>query len=163
MRLWALPGGVGRLAAPCLTHTVPGTPDGLPVLSVPCRRLLPGTGPCLARPQALTLTAVRKDDKADLSLRSVYNYGNYGFTAIFNTSDKVNVTATIDKVGGQAGRKQRRHSRGCGSLLACCQLDPAHTGAGQAACWVKCCCNTLAQGCRALWQTGQLWPARPLS
>jgi hypothetical protein len=41
---------------------------------------------------------VRKDDKADLSLRSVYNYGNYGFTAIFNTSDKVNVTATIDKV-----------------------------------------------------------------
>lgn len=47
---------------------------------------------------ALTLTAVRKDDKADLSLRSVYNYGNYGFTAIFNTSDKVNVTATIDKV-----------------------------------------------------------------
>lgn len=49
--------------------------------------------------QALTLTAVRKDDKADLSLRSVYNYGNYGFTAIFNTSDKVNVTATIDKVG----------------------------------------------------------------
>lgn len=48
--------------------------------------------------QALTLTAVRKDDKADLSLRSVYNYGNYGFTAIFNTSDKVNVTATIDKV-----------------------------------------------------------------
>jgi hypothetical protein len=48
--------------------------------------------------QALTLTAVRKDDKADLSLRSVYNYGNYGVTAIFNTSDKVNVTATIDKV-----------------------------------------------------------------
>jgi hypothetical protein len=41
---------------------------------------------------------VRKDDKADLSLRSVYNYGNYGFTAVFNTSDKVNVTATIDKV-----------------------------------------------------------------
>lgn len=41
---------------------------------------------------------MRKDDKADLSLRSVYNYGNYGFTAIFNTSDKVNVTATIDKV-----------------------------------------------------------------
>jgi hypothetical protein len=52
----------------------------------------------LLRVQALTLTAVRKDDKADLSLRSVYNYGNYGFTAIFNTSDKVNVTATIDKV-----------------------------------------------------------------
>lgn len=48
--------------------------------------------------QALTLTAVRKDDKADLSLRSVYNYGNYGVTAVFNTSDKVNVTATIDKV-----------------------------------------------------------------
>jgi hypothetical protein len=48
--------------------------------------------------QALTLTAVRKDDKADLSLRLVYNYGNYGVTAIFNTSDKVNVTATIDKV-----------------------------------------------------------------
>jgi hypothetical protein len=46
----------------------------------------------------LTLSAVRKDDKADLSLRSVYNYGNYGFTAVFNTSDKVNVTATIDKV-----------------------------------------------------------------
>lgn len=64
--------------------------------------------------QALTLTAVRKDDKADLSLRSVYNYGNYGFTAIFNTSDKVNVTATIDKVclfwGGVVGWRsgQRR-------------------------------------------------------
>lgn len=42
---------------------------------------------------------MRKDEKADLSLRSVYNYGNYGFTAVFNTSDKVNVTATIDKVG----------------------------------------------------------------
>jgi voltage-dependent anion channel protein 2 len=46
----------------------------------------------------LTLAAIRKDDKADLSLRSVYNYGNYGLTAIFNTSDKVNVLATIDKV-----------------------------------------------------------------
>jgi hypothetical protein len=53
--------------------------------------------------QALTLTAVRKDDKADLSLRSVYNYGNYGLTAVFNTTDKVNVTATIDKVGAQGG------------------------------------------------------------
>jgi hypothetical protein len=41
---------------------------------------------------------VRKDDAADLSLRSVYNYGNYGLTAVFNTSDKVNVTATVDKV-----------------------------------------------------------------
>lgn len=47
---------------------------------------------------ALTLAAIRKDDKADLSLRSVYNYGNYGLTAVFNTSDKVNVLATIDKV-----------------------------------------------------------------
>eukprot|EP00878_Enallax_costatus_P000503 GHUV01000597.1.p1 GENE.GHUV01000597.1~~GHUV01000597.1.p1 ORF type:complete len:276 (+),score=95.68 GHUV01000597.1:153-980(+) len=47
---------------------------------------------------ALTLAAIRKDDKADLSLRSVYNYGNYGVTAVFNTSDKVNVLATVDKV-----------------------------------------------------------------
>lgn len=47
---------------------------------------------------ALTLAAIRKDDKADLSLRSVYNYGNYGLTAVFNTSEKVNVLATIDKV-----------------------------------------------------------------
>lgn len=54
----------------------------------------------LLLPQALTLAAVRKDDKADLSLRSVYNYGNYGLTAVFNTSDKVHVTATVDKVGG---------------------------------------------------------------
>ena len=61
--------------------------------------------------QALTLTAVRKDDKADLSLRSVYNYGNYGFTAIFNTSDKVNVTATIDKVGAA-----RQHGSGMADL-----------------------------------------------
>lgn len=47
---------------------------------------------------ALTLAAIRKDDKADLSLRSVYNYGNYGVTAIFNTSDKVNILATVDRV-----------------------------------------------------------------
>lgn len=55
--------------------------------------------PCIADGVALTLAAIRKDDKADLSLRSVYNYGNYGLTAVFNTSDKVNVLATVDKVG----------------------------------------------------------------
>lgn len=47
---------------------------------------------------ALTLAAIQKGDKADLSLRSVYNFNNYGITAVFNTSDKVNVTATIDKL-----------------------------------------------------------------
>eukprot|EP00879_Flechtneria_rotunda_P000674 GHRR01000788.1.p1 GENE.GHRR01000788.1~~GHRR01000788.1.p1 ORF type:complete len:305 (+),score=82.67 GHRR01000788.1:80-994(+) len=47
---------------------------------------------------ALTLAAIKKDDKADLSLRTVYNYNNYGITAVFNTSDKINVTATVDKI-----------------------------------------------------------------
>jgi voltage-dependent anion channel protein 2 len=47
---------------------------------------------------ALTLTAVRKDDAADLSLRSVYNAGNFGLTTVFNTSDKVSVLASLDKV-----------------------------------------------------------------
>lgn len=47
---------------------------------------------------ALTLAAIRKDDKADLSLRTVYNVNNYGLTAVFNTSDKVAVTATVDKI-----------------------------------------------------------------
>eukprot|EP00877_Chromochloris_zofingiensis_P004036 jgi/Chrzof1/13633/Cz08g05060.t1 len=47
---------------------------------------------------ALTVAAVNKGDKADLSLRTVYNYKNYGLTAIFNTSDKVAVTASIDNI-----------------------------------------------------------------
>lgn len=47
---------------------------------------------------ALTLGAIRKDEKADLSLRAAYSQGNYGLTALFNTTDKVAVTATIDKV-----------------------------------------------------------------
>eukprot|EP00775_Hariotina_reticulata_P011516 gene11516-11659_t len=47
---------------------------------------------------ALTLSAVQKGDKADLSLRTVYNYNNYGINALFTTSDKVNVTATVDKL-----------------------------------------------------------------
>lgn len=47
---------------------------------------------------ALTLGAVKKDDKADLSLRTVYNFNNYGLTAVFNTSDKVAVTASVDKI-----------------------------------------------------------------
>lgn len=46
----------------------------------------------------LVLNAIRKDEKADLSLRTVYNYGNYGLNATFNTSDKVNVLASIDKI-----------------------------------------------------------------
>jgi len=47
---------------------------------------------------ALTLSAVQKGDKADLSLRTVYNYNNYGINALFTTADKVNVTATVDKL-----------------------------------------------------------------
>lgn len=68
---------------------------------------------------ALTLAAIRKDDKADLSLRSVYNYGNYGLTAVFNTSDKVNVLATIDKVGSTVSSLTLFISYLCVCLQAC--------------------------------------------
>lgn len=68
---------------------------------------------------------MRKDDKADLSLRSVYNYGNYGFTAIFNTSDKVNVTATIDKVSRAARLLQPAEL-----LQACSTSSSSWQGAG---------------------------------
>jgi hypothetical protein len=46
----------------------------------------------------LVLNAIRKDEKADLSLRTVYNYGNYGLNATFTTSDKVHVLASVDKI-----------------------------------------------------------------
>eukprot|EP00882_Tetradesmus_deserticola_P013872 GHRQ01014731.1.p1 GENE.GHRQ01014731.1~~GHRQ01014731.1.p1 ORF type:complete len:166 (-),score=68.25 GHRQ01014731.1:81-578(-) len=46
----------------------------------------------------LVLNAIRKDEKADLSLRTVYNYGNYGLNATFTTSDKVHVLASLDKI-----------------------------------------------------------------
>jgi hypothetical protein len=46
----------------------------------------------------LVLNAIRKDEKADLSLRTVYNYGNYGLNATFTTTDKVHVLASVDKI-----------------------------------------------------------------
>lgn len=47
---------------------------------------------------ALTLVGVNKGSKTDLSLRTVYNYKNYGINALFNASDKVTVVAHVDNV-----------------------------------------------------------------
>ena len=48
---------------------------------------------------ALTLTAINKGgEKVDLALRSAYAYKNYSLSAVFNATDKVAVTAAVDKI-----------------------------------------------------------------
>ncbi|KIY92361.1 hypothetical protein MNEG_15601 [Monoraphidium neglectum] len=48
---------------------------------------------------SLALSAINKGEKADLSLKSSYNYKNYGLTALFKTStDKIDVTTNIDNL-----------------------------------------------------------------
>lgn len=48
---------------------------------------------------SLALGAINKGDKADLSLKSSYNYKNYGISALFKTStDKIDVVSTIDNI-----------------------------------------------------------------
>lgn len=48
---------------------------------------------------ALAVQGINKGEKADLSLKSTYNYKNYGLTALFRTgSDKIDVTTTIDNL-----------------------------------------------------------------
>jgi len=49
---------------------------------------------------ALTLLAINKGDKTDLSLRTVYNYKKYGINALFNTSDRVTVATHADVAPG---------------------------------------------------------------
>lgn len=46
----------------------------------------------------LDFTAAKKGEKSDLMLKTGYTFGRYGFTALLNTTDKVAVSASIDKV-----------------------------------------------------------------
>lgn len=46
----------------------------------------------------LTFAAVRKGDKAELSLKSDYIYKNYSLSAVFNTSDKVALSVAANDI-----------------------------------------------------------------
>lgn len=58
---------------------------------------------------SLALSAINKGEKADLALKSTYNFKNYGLTAVFKTStDKIEVTSTVDNIA--PGLKAQVHA-----------------------------------------------------